>query len=696
MDPDANHLEISRSRTNASLLQRISLLSMIMAMLVAAAGSISYWFARGAALDMQLIRQAADQAVEISDMQSSWLTVVGSLDTISITRPAEGAKDKLDTSLADLDRKLEALTITQLGFSTAKIAENQAIAMELRGVGSEVNDLANEIYSLSEQGRWGTALQRRQVKLAELHARLDTGLNRLDGNLQSELATLDTQIKRRQEVARVLSLLAVSIAFIIALAAAWLGRRTIVKPLQLLINDVNRITSGDLNPVTPMSRNDEIGDLSRSVALMTARLNNSYEALEARVNERTIELHRRTVQLQVAAQIARDIAATSDLNKLLISAVELIRERFGFYHAGIFLSDARGVFAVLRAATGEAGREMLKREYKLSIRGTSQTTGLVGHAFEKREAQLARDVDLDPFHYNNPFLPDTRSELALPLIAAELVIGVLDVQSQIPDAFDQESIAILQVLADQLAIAIQNARLLQEERENLYELQAAYGRIERQEWTRLANTSPVTGFEYNGFEIFPIATNVVPIQSWSGLQSTKPPQEEAQPVDAIGTSSLFGAGDEQAYGAQSGQNDIEPIRIPLRVRSETIGTLDVWPQAGEWSEAEVNLLTNISNRLSQVFEGARLLQQAQNLASREKQINLIANQMRSASNLDTILKNTVQELGKALGTRRAYIQLGNFTKTQVGDTMLLEPEIGDGFGDISSNSRNTGDSTDGR
>jgi len=657
--PDENHLEKSGSRTKESLLQRITLLSMIMAMLVAAAGSISYWFARSVALDMQIIRQAADQAVQISDMQSSWLSVVGTLDTISLTRPAEGSKDKLDASLAELNQKLEALAVTQLGFSSAKIAENQAIAMELRGVGVEVTDLANEIYALSEQGRWGTALQRRQVKLAELQARLDAGLDRLDSNLQNELISRDAQIQNRQEVARFLSLMAVSIAFLIALGVAWLGRRTIVKPLRMLIKDVNRITAGDLHLVTPMSRHDEIGDLSRSVALMTAWLNDSYEALEARVNERTNDLQRRTVQIQVAAQIARDVAATSNLDTLLVSAVELIRERFGFYHAGIFLSDARGEYTVLRAATGEAGKEMLKREHKLSIGGTFQTTGLVGHAVETREAQLARDVALDPFHYINSFLPDTRSELALPLIAADQVIGVLDVQSQIPDAFDQESIAILQVMADQLAIAIQNARLLQEVRDNLYELQAAYGRVERKEWTRLAQTGPVIGFEYNGFEIVPIDAN-------------------GDPIDT-----------------QGNQDDVKPVRIPLRVRNETVGSLEVWPQPGEWNESEVNLLTTISSRLSQVFEGARLLQQAQNMASREQQINYIANQMRSASNLDAILKNTVKELGKALGTKRAYIQLGDFTKKAITDTILLDLEHGDIPGETASDSRISGVSADG-
>jgi GAF domain-containing protein len=311
-----------------------------------------------------------------------------------------------------------------------------------------------------------------------------------------------------------------------------------------------------------------------------------------------------------------------------------------------------------------------------------------------RKAQLARDVD-QTHHYKNPSARD-QPELALPLIAAEQVIGVLDVQSQMSDAFDQENIAILQVMADQLAIAIQNARLLQEVRNNLYELQAAYGRIERQEWTRLAQTGPVIGFEYNGIEITPISTNSLPPHSRSGSYSTSLEQGNPLPMDANDPSMPPNTSDVQAADTSESQNDVKPISIPLRVRGERIGSLDAWPQTGEWSEAEVNLLTTISNRLSQVLEGARLLQQAQNLASREQQINYIANQMRSAGNLDSILKNTVRELGKALGTRRAYIQLGDLSGTTTADALRVNPEEADGLRNTAPKSRSSGVSQDGR
>jgi nitrate/nitrite-specific signal transduction histidine kinase len=638
-------------RSRNTILRRLTLLSLAMALLVAAAGGVSLWLATRTGQNMQVMRQTADQAVRISDMQSSWLAVVGTLDTFSLNRPSEGAKEQLNAALADLDQKLEALAVAPLGFEPAIIEDNRAITLELRGIGAEVADLSNEIYTLSEQGRWGTALQRRQARLGELQARLDASLARLDNNLQGELTARSQWIQRQQDLARFLSLTTVTLAFLLALGITWINRRTIVEPLQILIGQVKRITSGDFSPVTPLQRNDEIGDLSRSVALMAKWLNESYEILEKRVDERTQELQRRTTQLQVAAAVARDVAGASNLDNLLVSAVNLIRDRFGFYHAGIFLNDARGEFAVLHAATGEAGRDMLERQHKLRITspgGAGSATGLVGRTAETGEAQLARDVDLDPFHYKNPLLPDTRSEVTLPLKIADRVIGVLDVQSRTPDAFDEQSIEILQVMADQLAIAIQNARLLQEVRENLNELQAAYGRIEKQEWSRLSRTNPVIGFDYDGVEATPITAH-----------------------------------DDQVLlrDKASGDGHKTPLQVPLRVRGEVIGSLDVWPAAGELSEAEVYLLATISSRLSQVLEGARLLGQAQRLAAREQQINYIATQMRSAVNLESILQNTVRELGKALGTRRAYIQLGLAPGGNGDHTEVVVPD-GNGAGKL--------------
>ncbi len=178
------------------------------------------------------------------------------------------------------------------------------------------------------------------------------------------------------------------------------------------------------------------------------------------VEERTAHLERRTRELQVAAEVARDAALAMNLDDLLEQAVNLIRDHFGFYHAGLFLVDERGEYAVLRAATGEAGRKMLAEHHRLKV----GEIGIVGYVTATGEPRIALDVGADAVHFKNPLLPRTRSELALPLKVGDRVIGALDVQSEHPEAFDDEDVAIFQVMADQLAVAIERTRLFEQMR----------------------------------------------------------------------------------------------------------------------------------------------------------------------------------------------------------------------------------------
>ena len=180
--------------------------------------------------------------------------------------------------------------------------------------------------------------------------------------------------------------------------------------------------------------------------------------LEQQVAARTADLQRRQVQLQVAAEVARDASSGSDLQVLMARAVDLISERFGFYHAGIFLIDEAGEYAILRAATGAAGQQMLAAGHKLPV----GKTGLVGYVTASGQPRIANDADGDTMHFNNPLLPETRSEMALPLHTGEQIIGALDVQSTQENAFDDDDIGILQVLADQLAVAIERTRLFEQ------------------------------------------------------------------------------------------------------------------------------------------------------------------------------------------------------------------------------------------
>jgi putative methionine-R-sulfoxide reductase with GAF domain len=193
--------------------------------------------------------------------------------------------------------------------------------------------------------------------------------------------------------------------------------------------------------------------------------------LDRRVAERTQDLEKRSVQLQTASEVARDATATHYIEKLLNDTVHLISERFGFYHAGVFLLDDEGEYAALRAVSNsEGGRRMLARGHKQAV----GREGIVGHVAGTGEPLVVLDVGREAVHLVNPDLPDTRSEVALPLVSHGRVIGVLDVQSDRQMTFTKEDVSTLQTMAGQLANAIEGARLFEETRRHVEELTALH------------------------------------------------------------------------------------------------------------------------------------------------------------------------------------------------------------------------------
>ncbi len=179
--------------------------------------------------------------------------------------------------------------------------------------------------------------------------------------------------------------------------------------------------------------------------------------------EQTGNEKRLSTLLGAAARVSRDIASILDLPILLNRTVDAICDEFGYYYAGIFLMDDSGQNAVLRSGRGDAGRAMLEEEHHLLIGGNS----MVGNVIQKRAGHIALDVETEPVHFKNPHLPKTHSEMALPLIAGDDLIGALTVQSEREAAFSEGDMAALQTMADQLAVAIQNARLHQQNKDLL-------------------------------------------------------------------------------------------------------------------------------------------------------------------------------------------------------------------------------------
>jgi signal transduction histidine kinase/CheY-like chemotaxis protein len=245
------------------------------------------------------------------------------------------------------------------------------------------------------------------------------------------------------------------------------------KPIIDMTRAAEKIADGDLSVQAEVRSTDEIGTLGAAFNSMTTQLRDLVETLEIRVRERTQQLavqneslQLRSRQLQTVAEVARSIVSTREVDTLLNQVTRLVSDRFGFYHAGIFLLDENNEYAVLRAANSEGGRRMLDRHHRLRV----GQVGIVGYVTGTGEPRIATDVGEDAVFFNNPDLPATRSEMALPLKLGGVIIGALDVQSTESNAFTEADVTLFTTLADQISVAIENANAYEISQQTLEEM----------------------------------------------------------------------------------------------------------------------------------------------------------------------------------------------------------------------------------
>lgn len=362
---------------------------------------------------------------------------------------------------------------------------------------------------------------------------------------------------------------------------------------------------------------------------LSRQLEQQRDQLEEQVAERTAALARRSTQLHTATQVARDTVAIQDMEHLLRETVHLVSNRFGFYHAGIFLLDEEKQYAVLRAASSNGGRRMLARGHRLRV----GEVGIVGHVSRWGEPRIALDVGQDAVFFDNPDLPETRSEIALPLRARGEIIGVLDAQSTEPQAFGEDDVAVLQTLADQVAVAISNARLFEQVQASLEAERRAYGELSLQAWQQLSRTRPVLAQHHDPHGILP------PGGDWREEMITA--IQTGQPVPGVAGDSLT-------------------LAIPLRVRDHVIGVLNAHkpPGSSGWQSEEMSMLQTLVDQLGLALDSARLYQDVQRGAARDRVLTEITGRLRESLDVDAVLKAAVQEMRKALTLTEVEVRIG--------------------------------------
>jgi len=395
----------------------------------------------------------------------------------------------------------------------------------------------------------------------------------------------------------------------------------ITPPLIGLRRAIQAVAQGQFNePVPGAGRGDEIGDLGAAFIDMRVQVRNLLDDLEARIATRTRDI-------SATQEISRFAATQRNMQLLMDQVVQLIIERFpNIYHAQIFLLDRDRSYAVLRASTGEVGAMLLGRGHRLGVGSIS----VIGQVTQQGEAVIARDTAASSVHRKNEFLPETRAELAIPLKSGDTIIGALDVQSKFRNAFAEDEIRILETMADQIAVAIENARLYQESLRRLDEIERNNRQKTLQTWQE-----------------YVYGRRQRQLSSEAGSPTGNDLSELRRRAVAMG---------KIAVGEMT-KNSTVPIAVPIQLRGETLGAVEWELPAEGLNDNKLQLAQELANRLAVSLENARLFQESQKATERERIVNAIAARLTPQTEIDEILRTAVREVGQALRAPQVNIRL---------------------------------------
>ena len=380
----------------------------------------------------------------------------------------------------------------------------------------------------------------------------------------------------------------------LGLLLSYLIVRSLTTPIFKMVDAFQRIETGDLSQRVAISSGDEVGELAVYFNHMIARLADLQQSLEAQVNERT-------AQLRATVEVAHAVSALLDVDELATRVVDVISNEFGYYYVALFLNDEPGQWAELRAATGDAGRVLRLNKHRLAIGGRS----MVGRAVSTREAVVTMDTGSGEVRFDNPLLPYTRSEIALPLVVGDRVLGALDAQSTRESDFDPQDIETLRSMANQVATALENARLFQEARQSLQDMHAIQRQYLLTSWKDFAGEKGAISYE-------------------SGPE---------QPADTL-----------------------TRLSIPLSLRDQRIGEIDLSADR-DWTPEERSMIDAIAAQAALALENARLVEESQSSARRERLLAEITGRIWASTTVEGILQTAAREIGRALESDEVTVEL---------------------------------------
>lgn len=553
-------------------------------------------------------------------------------DSVMIARPAFDSYGELlgvIVGRANLDRLREvALERTGLGETgeTYLVDEGHTLVTSLRHLSAEGTEIQVGLYTRNEA--LDKALFEKANQSADnyvsYHGESTLGWYFWLPQTRMVLAVeqKEEEVTAGAQLTLLLNTATAAGAVIVAAVAAVFIAQGITRPLNRLVDTASRVAEGDLSLTAPMHHEDEVGVLARAFNVMTGRLRELVGTLEDRVAQRTRDL-------EAAADVSRATTSVLDPKVLESQVVDLVRDRFGLYYVGLFMLDEAGAYAVLRAGTGEAGRQMLAQGHRLEVGGAT----MIGQCVEQNSQRIAQNVGEEVVRFNNPLLPDTRSELALPMRARGRVIGAMTLQSGREAAFDAQAISTLQTVADQLAVALDNAQNFAQMQTALERAHQVEQRYQGQAWGEYVRRRPVGGYEYLvgheqiGGAFHPLGKDLLP--------------EAAQ---ALEVSTL--------------EENQDLLVIPIRQGDRIVATLGFEKGTREWGRQDVALVQAVAEQFGLAAETQRLLDATQRRAAREQLTLRISEQVRGALDVEEILRVASRSLGRELQASEVIVRLG--------------------------------------
>lgn len=355
-----------------------------------------------------------------------------------------------------------------------------------------------------------------------------------------------------------------------------------------------------------------------------ASLSQAQAELQSRSAELLVanqQLGHRTSRLQAIAMVARSAAGVQSFDALLKALAGIISKQLGYYHVGVFLLDEQKEFAILRSSNTEAGQKLLQNDYRIPVRQSK----LIGFVMRTGQPHLIQSFEDHSVFLHSLELPQSQSELLLPLKVGEQVIGILDIHSAELGDFSQDDVAILSILGDQVAITLQNLLLYEESQNAWRRATSSSAQSSTEAWKHYKKAIEIKGYRYDGIKSEP-------------LRAARP----------------------------SG-NGMNALSVPIQLRGQTIGSFNLKPSdpARTWTDDELMMVRSTAERVALALEGARLLEEAQKRANREAFLSDISTKLSASFQLDSILRDTVQELGHTIRNSTVTFQLVNPAKPAI-------------------------------